>query len=136
MTYFLKVNAFNSKGNKELRRKLRNEATEFEVILWSRLRQRQCGNYKFIRQFGIGPYILDFYCPARRLGVELDGSQHAEPEQQLYDEERTAYLKHLNIKVIRFWNNEVNANLEGVLERILEDLLSVDSLPKKKRIRE
>lgn len=92
------------------------------MILWSRLRQRQCGGFKFVRQFGVGYYVLDFYCPEKRLAIELDGAQHAEVENQEYDQERTKRLEALNIRVIRFWNSEINHNLEGVLELILHEL--------------
>jgi len=116
------VSTFNLKYQKKVRQKLRNNSTEFEIILWSRLKDRQCGNFKFVRQFGVGGYIVDFYCPKKRLAVELDGSQHSAVESQKYDEERSKYIEHLNINVIRFWNNEISQNLEGVLDEILFEL--------------
>jgi len=116
------MRTFNLKHQKEVRKKLRKEATVFEVILWSRLQKRQCSGFKFIRQFGIGGYVVDFYCPAKRLVIELDGSHHATIEQAEYDKERTDYLGSLEIKVLRFWNSEVNNNFEGVVEKILDHL--------------
>ena len=76
--------------------------------------------YKFHRQHSIGNFIADFYCPTRKLIIELDGSQHL--DNQEYDKERTEYFESLGIKVIRFWNNEINNNLNGVLMKIKEEL--------------
>ncbi len=75
---------------------------------------------KFFRQYSAGPYILDFYCPEVKLAVELDGSQHAEDESREYDEYRSDYLKAPGIETIRFWNNDVLQNTEGVLQSIAE----------------
>jgi len=98
---------------------LRNNATPQEVILWSRLRRNGLG-YKFRRQESIGKYIVDFYCPEKKLIVEIDGWRHKENET--YDNDRTTYLESLGLKILRFWNNEVNDNLEGVILRIEEHL--------------
>lgn len=70
---------------------------------------------KFFRQYSIGPYILDFYCPTIKLAVELDGGQHNQSENKEYDLVRSQYLKSHGIDVIRFWSNEVLLNMEGVL---------------------
>lgn len=113
---------FNQLKQKKIRRTLRKNTTAQEVVLWSYLRRKQCGGCRFLRQYGIGTYIVDFYCPAKCLVIELDGSQHAEPEQREYDRERSVYFELLGLKVLRFWNNEVNGNLEGVLETILKAL--------------
>ena len=76
--------------------------------------------YVFKRQHSIGRFIADFYCPTKNLIIELDGSQHLDNKE--YDQERTWYFESLGIKVIRFWNNEVNNNLKGVLMKIKEEL--------------
>jgi len=110
----------NLQNKKQFRKSLRKSATPQEIILWSRLRNNQLG-YKFRRQHSVGKYIVDFYCSEKRLIIEIDGSQHIE-EQKQYDEERSKYLESLNFKVLRFWDNEVNNNLEGVLLKIIEDL--------------
>lgn len=112
---------FQNPKKKDLRQHLRNNATESEQILWQRLKGKQFG-HKFIRQYGIGRYIADFYCPAVRLVIELDGAQHAKKEALEYDLARTAYFKFFNIKVLRFWNSEVMNNIEGVCEEILREL--------------
>lgn len=111
---------FNDKILKELRTKLRKDQTDCERILWSVLRNRQLNGLKFFRQYSIGNAILDFHCPELRLGIELDGGQHNEKQQIVHDKLRTEYLKEFNINVIRFWNNEVIENLDGVVEKILE----------------
>jgi very-short-patch-repair endonuclease len=77
---------------------------------------------RFFRQYGAGPYILDFYCPERRLAIEVDGGQYAYVYGQQHDAHRDKYLKELNIRVIRFWNNDVLQNIEGVEQKIKEEL--------------
>jgi very-short-patch-repair endonuclease len=99
-------------------RQLRAAATPAERLLWSRIKGRQLGGWKFRRQQRLGAYIADFYCHEAALIVELDGGQHA--AQALADTLRTARLERRNLRVLRFWNNEVLENLEGVLTRILE----------------
>jgi very-short-patch-repair endonuclease len=98
---------------------LRINQTPQEVILWTHLRRDQLG-YKFRRQHSIGSYILDFYCAQEKLAVELDGYQHIENKE--YDRERSEYLSVLGIKVIRFWNNEVNVNINEVIQKIISEL--------------
>jgi len=105
----------NVKALKKIRKKLRNNATLHERILWSRLKSSKQG-FKFRRQHSIGKYIVDFYCPQKRLTIELDGSQHIEDKQ--YDEERDNYLSNLNFTVLRFYNSDINTNLEGVIQKI------------------
>jgi very-short-patch-repair endonuclease len=73
----------------------------------------------FRRQHPAGPYVLDFYCPALRLAIELDGSQHAEQPQRSRDERRSAWLRSCGVTELRFWNNDVTQNLRGVLEKII-----------------
>ncbi len=104
---------------KPRRTELRKNQTPREVLLWARLRGKQLG-FKFKRQHSIGPYILDFYCPDKKLAIELDGFQHIENKE--YDSERSDYLTVFGIKVIRFWNNEVNVNIEGVLQKVMSEL--------------
>jgi len=94
-------------------RYLRKNQTDVEKILWQKLRNRQLLNCKFRRQAPFYPYIVDFVCMECQIIVELDGSQHI--EQQVYDDKRSAFLQAQGYKVLRFWNNEVIDNLEGVL---------------------
>jgi very-short-patch-repair endonuclease len=101
-------------------RELRVNQTEAEKRLWYRLRNRQIGGAKFRRQAPIGRYIVDFVCFELKLVIELDGGQHASPTK--YDEGRTAWLKAREFKIIRFWNNEVIENMDGVWQRIEEEI--------------
>ena len=111
---------YQDRSKKAFRKKLRNEATYAEQLMWHCLRKRSLEGYKFTRQYGVGPYILDFYCPEKRLAVEIDGGQH--DENRAYDEKRTEFLNQANIRVLRYWNNEVQENLDGVCEDILRHL--------------
>ena len=99
---------------------LRNEATDAERRLWRHLSRRQLGGFKFSRQMPIGPFICDFLCRERGLVIELDGGQHA--EQAVRDSRRTAFLEKRGLTVLRFWNNEILQNTDGVLQVILAQL--------------
>ena len=101
-------------------RRLRRDQTTAEQKLWSRLRDRQLERYKFRRRVPLGRFIVDFSCYDARLVIELDGGQHA--EQSEADAARTQWLEGRGFRVLRFWNNEVEENLDGVLMRILEVL--------------
>ena len=100
-------------------RKLRRDMTEAERKLWSLLRNNRLG-VKFRRQVPYGPYILDFYSVKAHLVVELDGSQHYTPEGKRRDAKRDAYLRSDGLEVLRFLNDEVFANEEGVEQVIYE----------------
>jgi very-short-patch-repair endonuclease len=95
---------------------MRGAPTDAELRLWRLLRDRRLSGIKFRRQVPVGPYIVDFLCVGAKLIVEADGSQHAESPR---DKTRDAYLESQGWKVLRFWNNEVSQNREGVLETIL-----------------
>lgn len=110
-------------------RQLRQEQTDAESLLWSLLRDRRLANFKFRRQHVMAPYILDFYCHEAKLAVELDGGQHNEPDRKRQDEKRTAVLAKQGVRVVRFWNNEVLANTEGVLEAIYGAVLTLTPGP-------
>jgi very-short-patch-repair endonuclease len=112
---------YNDPTAKLDRRRLRKNATDAEQKLWGILRSRQMAGLKFFRQYSVGPYILDFYYPERRLAIEVDGGQHADVYDQQHDVHRDSFLTELNIRVIRFWNNDVLQNIEGVGERIKEE---------------
>ena len=91
---------------------LRNNATDAERRLWYRLNRSQLEGFKFSRQMPVGPFICDFLCRQCRLVVEIDGGQHCENAK---DARRTAFIEGQGYRVIRFWNNEVLENIEGVL---------------------
>jgi len=96
-------------------RSLRKAATEAEKRLWFHLRHGRLHGFKFRRQHPIPPYIVDFYCVAAGLVVELDGSQHGEDA----DRSRTAFLETSGCRVLRFWNDDVMQQMDAVLEVIL-----------------
>jgi very-short-patch-repair endonuclease len=106
-------------------RELRKNATKAELALWDQLRNRQLTGVRFNFQRPIGPYICDFVARTPRLVVEVDGSQHSEAED--YDRARTRFLTARGYRVIRFWNNEVIENIEGVVEKIRQPLAYIPS---------
>ena len=116
------IKIYNSKEEKNKRKNLRNNATPQEVILWSRLRRNGLG-YKFRRQESIGKYIVDFYCPEKKLIVEIDGWRHKENET--YDNDRTTYLESLGLKILRFWNNEILLQFDAVMDQIYQQVCCV-----------
>ncbi|CAD6878182.1 hypothetical protein [Methylomonas albis] len=105
-------------GLKTNARKLRGDMTDAEQKLWNRLRRKQINGWQFYRQKPLGPYIVDFYCAAAGLVVELDGSQHFEAEHQAADQRRDAYLQNLGLRVLRFDNRQVLLELDAVVEVI------------------
>ncbi len=113
---------YNNPKLKKLRSKLRKSSTDQERIIWNLLRNRKLQGLKFFRQYSIETYILDFYCPEMRLSIEIDGGQHNESANKANNEKRTEYLNLHNITVIRFWNNEITSNLDGVYEKIIQTI--------------
>ncbi|MEA1925741.1 MAG: endonuclease domain-containing protein [Patescibacteria group bacterium] len=112
---------YNKKELKGVRRKLRRNQTDAERELWKYLRRKQVGGFRFLRQYSVGNFVVDFYCAEKRLAIEIDGGQHAKDTKEK-DKTKEEYLKNKNIKIIRFWNVEVFNNIEGVLFKIREEL--------------
>src|SRR5215471_2992078 len=108
----------NSKASITRRRELRNNLTPAEALLWTNLKNSSLDGKKFRRQHGIGPYIVDFYCPECRVIIELDGAGHYDVMAPERDALRTLFLESLGMRVIRFENCEVMENLEVVLDVI------------------
>jgi len=118
-------------------RDLRINATEAETILWRRLRNRGFMGLKFRRQHPVAGFILDFYCGEAKLGVEVDGEQHANDEHARYDEERSKILaRQHGIEVIRFRNSDVTNHIEQVLSDLRDALLKRQSLISGKTLQE
>lgn len=101
---------------------LRKNMTEAETVLWYRLRAHRLQGFKFKRQKPLGPFIVDFVCMEYKVVIEVDGGQHQ--DHAGYDQARDKWLRQQGFEVLRFWNNEVMGNLEGVLEVIHSVLLS------------
>jgi len=108
------------RGNVGAARRLRRDQTDAERVLWFRLRDRRLAGWKFRRQAPIDRYVVDFVCADARVIVELDGGQHAERTEQ--DRARTAVLEAMGYLVLRFWDNDVLGNTDGVVETILNTL--------------
>ena len=127
MTYY------NPRDVKPRRANLRQRMPAPEVVLWTKLRNRQLLGKKFRRQFGIGPYIVDFYCPELKLAVEIDGESHFLGDGPKRDARRDAVIAQSGITVLHVPNHEVMQNLDGVLEllagTILERIKSVPAYP-------
>ena len=111
----------------ERARRLRKESTDAETRLWLHLRAHRDGGYKFKRQQPIGPYIVDFACFDARLVIEIDGGRHADAVRS--DSIRDAWLAREGFRILRFWNNEVLENTEGVMQEILLSLQAPSPQP-------
>ena len=111
---------------KPYRNQLRANLTDAEKILWTQLENKKLG-IKFRRQYSIDKFILDFYAPSIRLGIELDGVQHLDNTE--YDKERTYLLEHYGCTIIRFWNGDVLNNLDGVIMFIQEEIGRLLKIP-------
>jgi very-short-patch-repair endonuclease len=101
-------------------RQLRKNSTEAESTLWKHLRNRQLEGHKFRRQVPLGQYVVDFVCFEHRLIIEIDGGHHQ--TQTAYDNERTKWLESQGFRVLRFWNNEILGQIDGVSQAILKAL--------------
>ena len=115
------------KRNVIIAKDLRKRSTEAEKLVWYRLRLKQLNGNKFRRQEPIGNYIVDFVCYEKKIVIELDGGQHAIEKRK--DDERDGWLKGQGFKVLRFWDNEVLKNIEGVMEVIRENCISPSPAP-------
>jgi very-short-patch-repair endonuclease len=116
-----------SKRHPEFARRLRRNQTDAERVLWFRLRDRRLAGLKFKRQVPIDRYVVDFACAERKLIIEVDGGQHDQRREQ--DNNRTAALEAMGYLVLRFWNNDVLQNTDGVLEAILSTVSASISEP-------
>jgi len=105
---------FNRKENKFLRKKLRQEMPKGEILLWQRLNNKKMG-YKFRRQYSIGSYVVDFYCPQFKLVIEIDGGTHISKQAAVYDKQRQEYLESLGLIVKRYSSQLIANNLDEVL---------------------
>lgn len=114
----------NLKYLKVYRKRLRNNPTKAETILWQALRKNQLEERKFGRQHSISNHILDFYCPKEKLTVELDGEVHYNMVNEQYDYKRKLFLENCGIRLLRFENKQVFENLDIVLEAIKEKFVT------------
>ena len=112
------IQKYNRPEQKDLRQQLRNGGEAPEAVMWTFIKNRQLDGMKFRRQFGVGPYVLDFYCPEIKLAIELDGNEHYTVIGKFNDERREEYLKSLGITIIRFENKDIWCSTDLVLETI------------------
>ncbi|MCC6347695.1 MAG: endonuclease domain-containing protein [Nitrospirales bacterium] len=117
-----KKHLHNDPSLKNQRQELRRNQTDAEKAFWTKVRNREFYGMRFFRQYSVGPYILDFYCPEIQLAVELDGGQHNQSTNREQDTVRTAYLKAEGIQIVRFWNHEVLLDMEGVLTKLTQEI--------------
>ncbi|MEH6808771.1 MAG: DUF559 domain-containing protein [Hyphomonas oceanitis] len=113
------------KETRDRARKLRRDGSFPERLLWSKLRNRHLGGWKFRRQHPIGPYFADFACEEAKLIIELDGDTHGNPDQQAHDARRTAFLESQDWQVVRIWNSDLLENIDGVLDTIQLTLIHI-----------
>ena len=111
---------------KEFAKHNRREMTKSETILWNALR-REIKSYKFRRQHPIGDYIADFLCVNNKMVIEVDGEYHNDPQQQQEDQWRTENLQNKGYHVIRFKNEEVDSDIQGVIRKIKEELINIEN---------
>jgi very-short-patch-repair endonuclease len=118
---------YNKKSIKKIRQHLRKNMPSPEVYLWNRIKSRQIFNIKFRRQYSIGNYIVDFYSPELKLAIELDGNSHFTDEAIEHDLNRTNYLENFGIKVVRYFNNDILNNIEGVYADLLNTIKEIQT---------
>ncbi|MEH2358588.1 endonuclease domain-containing protein [Nostoc sp.] len=113
---------YNKNSEIEKRRLLRQNITKAEKLIWDKIRDRQLENCKFRRQYSVDKFVIDFYSSEFKLGIEIDGESHFQEGAAEYDNARQEFIESAGIKFIRFTNNDVYANLSGVLESIAQNI--------------
>ncbi|NUM81213.1 endonuclease domain-containing protein [bacterium] len=113
---------FNQTEQKEKRRQLRRRSTFAEKLLWRNLRNRNHAGFKFRRQYSVGYFVLDFYCPELKLTIEVDGYSHEPEAAKKYDAERQEIIETYGIRFLRITDDEVHENLEKALEKITAEI--------------
>ena len=120
---------YNRQDQNEKRKALRKEMSNAEVILWNHVKGRQIKNKKFRRQFGVGRYVIDFYCPEIKLAIEVDGDTHDSPDEIEYDKTRQLEIENYKIVFLRIKNEEVFKNIDEVILKIenkINELMSLN----------
>src|SRR3989338_6962731 len=116
---------FNKRSQILKRKTLRRNAPQQEGILWQYVKNRKINNQKFKRQYGIGRYVVDFYCPALKLVIEIDGDYHLQESVKKYDDERQNFMESMDINCLRFSNRDVEENIDIVINKISSYSLSL-----------
>jgi very-short-patch-repair endonuclease len=110
----------NNIALKNVRQKLRNKMPAPEVVFWHRIQNKQINDLKFRRQYSIGNFVIDFYCVKSKLAIEIDGESHYSEESIENDKVRDLFLRSKGITVLRFTNDEIMRNIDGVLSAVQE----------------
>jgi very-short-patch-repair endonuclease len=110
--------AFNRKKDQKKRRYFRKNMPKSEVILWSKLKNKQMLGERFLRQYGVDQFVLDFYCPRLKLAIEVDGDSHFMIGKEEQDKNRQKYIEKYGIKFLRFTNEDIKNNINGVCDQI------------------
>ncbi len=119
--------AYNKKKEQKRRRYLRKNMPKSEVLLWTKLKNRQMHGERFLRQYGVDQYVLDFYCPRLKLAIEIDGDSHFMPGAKEQDKARQKYIEAFGIQFLRFTNTDVCENLDGVCQVIFNKIEEIAS---------
>ncbi len=115
---------YNKSSEKFKRRNLRNNPTYGEKLLWNSLRKKQVADTRFLRQYSVDKFVVDFYCPELHLAIEIDGPTHFESEEKIeYDKARQIHIERFNIKFLRYTDDKVKNNFEEVIKEIEEEVL-------------
>ncbi len=114
---------YNKKTYTERRRFLRSRLSKAEAVMWMYLSRKQVLGYKFRRQYGVDQYVIDFYCPELKLAIEIDGESHIHQGAEEYDYFREEHIKTYGIRFLRFTNDEVLKGLQGVIEKIENEIV-------------
>ena len=123
----MKTLIYNKKFETEKRKNLRSNLNLAERLLWARLKERQLEGYKFRRQYGFGPYVVDFYCPELKIAVEIDGVTHfLSKGTKIYDEKRQKYIENYGVKFIRISNQQVLKSPDDALELIRQEIKGLE----------
>ena len=115
---------YNKKEMTKTRKALRNSMPKAEVILWSHLKGKQFRELKFRRQYSIGHYVVDFFCPKIRLAIELDGESHLSKTQRIRDKTRQKIIEKTGIKILRYYNTDIYENIEGVFTDLGKNVMN------------
>lgn len=118
---------FNKKSETKKRKELRHQMNKAEVVLWTQLKGKKMQGHKFRRQYGVGPYVLDFYCPKLQLAIEIDSDSHFQNGAEAYYKDRQALIEKLGVRFLRFTNSDVYQSLDGVLEKVAEAVQRLES---------
>jgi very-short-patch-repair endonuclease len=111
---------FNNKAYTARRKALRRPLSKAEAVIWLHLSRKQMNGFKFRRQYSVNQYVIDFYCPELKLAIEIDGDSHYGYLSEKYDNERQKHIESFGIHFMRFTNDDVCKNIDGVLQMIFE----------------